>query len=103
MAVLLDNLGSMSEMEMNILSGEVIAQLEERGVVVTRVYCGRFITSQEMPGFSISILHMNQERCCLLGTIQKLSVFCTLYGTLAAIFFVLTREGLPFDIHRCVH
>ena len=54
-------------MEMNILSKEVIGQLEARGVNVDRAYSGRSVTSQEMPGFSITIVHVNQERKRIFG------------------------------------
>ena len=61
-AVLVNNLGSVSDMEMNILSKEVIEQLEVKGVHVDRAYSGRSVTSQEMSGFSITVVHVNQER-----------------------------------------
>ena len=66
-AVLVNNLGSMSDMEINILSKEVIGQLEARGVRVDRAYSGRSVTSQEMPGFSITIIHIDEERKSIIG------------------------------------
>ena len=66
-AVLVNNLGSMSDMEMNILPKEVIGQMEARGVHVDRAYSGRSVTSQEMPGFSITIIHIDEERKSIIG------------------------------------
>ena len=60
----------MSDMEINILSKEVIEQLEERAIHVDRAYSGRSVTSQEMPGFSITILHVNDEMKRILGSRQ---------------------------------
>lgn len=58
-AVLLNNLGALSSLEMGVLSNEVVSQLEEvQRVSVKRFYAGHFFTSLEMPGFSISILRM---------------------------------------------
>ena len=54
-------------MEMNILSKEVIGQLEAREVRIDRAYSGRSVTSQEMPGFSITIIHVDEERKSIIG------------------------------------
>ena len=64
--MLVNNLGLVSDMEMNILSKEVIEQLEAKGVHVDRAYSGRSVTSQEMPGFSITVVHVNpRKETCL--------------------------------------
>ncbi|XP_061162584.1 triokinase/FMN cyclase-like [Saccostrea echinata] len=64
-ACMVNNLGGMSLLEINIIVGEVIKQLEERGVVVERAYCGSFMTSLEMAGLSVTILHLDKtiKRC----------------------------------------
>ena len=58
-AVLLNNLGAISSIEMGILGNEVVNQLEKTyNVSVRRFYSGHFFTSLEMPGFSISVLRL---------------------------------------------
>nr|XP_022334864.1 triokinase/FMN cyclase-like isoform X2 [Crassostrea virginica] len=65
-ACMVNNLGGLSLLEMNIVAGEVISQLEKRGVAVERGYCGSFMTSLEMAGLSITILHLDDTiRRCL--------------------------------------
>ncbi len=61
-AVLLNNLGAVSNLEMGILANEVMTQLEtEHKVSVRRFYSGPFFTSLEMPGFSISVLRLTSS------------------------------------------
>ena len=60
-AVLLNNLGAISHLEMGILSNEVLTQLETRQVSVRRFYSAPFLTSLEMPGFSISVLRLTSS------------------------------------------
>jgi len=61
-AVLLNNLGSISCLEMGVIANEVMTQLEDNlKVSVRRFYSGSFLTSLEMPGFSISILRLTQS------------------------------------------
>ncbi len=67
MAILTNNLGAVSDLEMNIVTREALEQLEARGVRVRRAYSGRCITSQEMPGFSLTILHVDDETTRLFG------------------------------------
>ena len=58
-AVLLNNLGAISSLEMGVIANEVVTQLEENHKVsVRRFYSGSFLTSLEMPGFSVSILRL---------------------------------------------
>lgn len=58
-AVLLNNLGAISNLEMGVLAKEVVTQLEtNHKVSVRRFYSGPFFTSLEMPGFSISVLRL---------------------------------------------
>ena len=61
-AVLLNNLGAISNLEMGVLAHEVVSQLEENHKVsVRRFYSGVFFTSLEMPGFSISVLKLTSS------------------------------------------
>lgn len=55
--VLLNNLGATTDLEMNVLAKEVVAQLDAKhGLIVERILAGRYVTSLEMAGISISIM-----------------------------------------------
>ncbi|KAG6908783.1 hypothetical protein DXG01_003312 [Tephrocybe rancida] len=54
--VLVNNLGGISELELGAIAGEVHRALTTRGVTVQRILSGTFMTSLNMPGFSISLL-----------------------------------------------
>lgn len=56
--VLLNNLGGTSQIEMNILTGEVINWLCSHGYSVVRMYCATVMTSLDGHGISISILNV---------------------------------------------
>lgn len=65
-ACMINNLGGSSVLEMNIIAKEAISLLESRGVIVERAYCGTFVTSLEMAGASITLLHLDDTlRKCL--------------------------------------
>ncbi|XP_033735485.1 triokinase/FMN cyclase-like isoform X1 [Pecten maximus] len=65
-ACMINNLGGTSMLELNIIAKEAIELLESRGVVVERAYCGTYITSLEMAGISITLLHLDDTlRRCL--------------------------------------
>jgi dihydroxyacetone kinase len=61
LAVLLNNLGGTTNLEMNIIVRDVIRLLESRGMFVDRIYMGGYITSLEMAGMSISILKLKDN------------------------------------------
>lgn len=54
--LMLNNLGGVSELELSSIVREVQASLVERQVRVLRVLSGSFMTSLNMPGFSITLL-----------------------------------------------
>ncbi|XP_076318344.1 triokinase/FMN cyclase-like isoform X1 [Tachypleus tridentatus] len=57
-AVVINNLGGTSQMEMNIVAKETISYLELMGLLVERVYVGTLMSSLEMAGVSITILKL---------------------------------------------
>jgi triose/dihydroxyacetone kinase / FAD-AMP lyase (cyclizing) len=61
-AVLLNNLGSTTPMELAIFGRRVLGNLHSRGLVCERVYSGALMTSLEAAGVSVSILPVNDER-----------------------------------------
>lgn len=56
LAVMINNLGATTEMELAILARYVVPFLERKGFTVERVYAGTFLSSLDMAGISISLL-----------------------------------------------
>ena len=61
-AVMVNNLGATTEMELAIVARHAIPFLESRGLTVERIYAGTFLSSLDMAGISISVLGVNDER-----------------------------------------
>ncbi|KAJ7574397.1 dihydroxyacetone kinase [Mycena floridula] len=53
--LMVNNLGGVSELEMGAIVAETQRALESRGISVKRVLAGAFMTSLNMPGFSLSL------------------------------------------------
>lgn len=66
-ALMINNLGSTTVMELAIVARHAIFTLTARGFKVERVYAGTFMSSLEMAGVSLSILRLDDERLRLLG------------------------------------
>ncbi len=66
-AVLVNNLGATTLMEMLIVYRRLRTILDKRGVTVHKTDMGSFVTSQEMAGFSISLLKLDEELKGYLG------------------------------------
>jgi dihydroxyacetone kinase len=65
-AILVNNLGATTAMELAIIARRAIRNLESRGIIVQRVYAGTFMSSLEAAGVSISVMKVNDERMKLL-------------------------------------
>jgi dihydroxyacetone kinase len=61
-AVMVNNLGATTEMELAILARHVVSALESKGCTVERIYAGTFLSSLDMAGISISVLGVDEER-----------------------------------------
>jgi triose/dihydroxyacetone kinase / FAD-AMP lyase (cyclizing) len=61
-AVMVNNLGATTEMELAIVSRYTIPFLESEGFAVERIYAGTYLSSLDMAGISISVLGVNDER-----------------------------------------
>ncbi|KHN82859.1 Bifunctional ATP-dependent dihydroxyacetone kinase/FAD-AMP lyase (cyclizing) [Toxocara canis] len=61
-AILLNNLGGTSQIEMNIMAGEIISWLCEHDYVVARFYYGTLMTSLNGHGISVSALRIDEEQ-----------------------------------------
>ncbi len=60
-AVLINGLGATPMMELYIVNKTVKEILENKAINIAKTYVGNFMTALEMPGFSISILKLDNE------------------------------------------
>ena len=65
-AVLINNLGATTEMELAIVARHATLFLDRSGFTVERLYAGTFLSSLDMAGISISVLDLNDEWLCWL-------------------------------------
>ena len=61
-AVLINNLGATTEMELAIVARRVMLSLGRQNFTVERMYAGTFLSSLDMAGISISVLGINDAR-----------------------------------------
>ena len=59
--VMLNNSGSMTQMELFILYRRVAQLLDEAGIQVYKVWIGPYATTQEMAGFALSLCRVDDE------------------------------------------
>lgn len=60
-ALLVNNLGGTSAMEISVVANEVLRQARRRALPVKRIWFGTFLTALEMAGASISALRLDAE------------------------------------------
>jgi dihydroxyacetone kinase len=60
-AVMVNNLGATTEMELAIVARHAVRFLESKGITVERIYAGTFLSSLDMAGISITVLGVNDE------------------------------------------
>ena len=65
-ALLVNGLGGTPDMELAIVMRRALASLRARELTVERAFMGDFMTALEMPGFSLSVLPVDEERLRLL-------------------------------------
>lgn len=65
--LLVNGLGSTPPMELSIVARAALSRLEAKGLVVERAWAGTFLSALDMPGFSLSVLHVDDT---LLGLID---------------------------------
>ncbi len=61
-AVLINNLGATTTMELAIFARRALMTLESRGLKTERVYAGTFVSSLDMAGVSVSVLRLDDDR-----------------------------------------
>ncbi|WP_026781957.1 dihydroxyacetone kinase subunit DhaK [Pleomorphomonas koreensis] len=60
-ALLINNLGATTQMELLVVTRRVHQLLKERGIAVHRTDVGSFLTCQEMAGLSITLMRLDDE------------------------------------------
>ncbi|KAI1871714.1 hypothetical protein JX265_005700 [Neoarthrinium moseri] len=60
-ALMVNNLGGLSVLEMSVITDEVLHQLSRTGIHISRCISGTFLTSLDGPGFSITLLGLDEE------------------------------------------
>ncbi|MFK0206152.1 dihydroxyacetone kinase family protein [Agrobacterium sp. NPDC090283] len=65
-ALLVNGLGATPPMELAVVARSAVAHLEAKGVVVERVWAGTFLSALDMPGFSLSVLHVDDAALNLM-------------------------------------
>jgi dihydroxyacetone kinase len=68
-AVMVNNLGATTEMELAIVGRHAMLFLESKGFTVERIYAGTYLSSLDMAGISISVLGITDERLRWLDTV----------------------------------
>lgn len=53
---MINNLGGLSVLELNVIAGEVVDQLLTTSLEIRRMLVGTFVTSLDGPGFSVTML-----------------------------------------------
>ena len=66
-AIMINNLGSSTFMELAIVNRKIVRVLDEKNIKINRIDIGTFLTTQEMAGFSITIFKLNQNSKHLLN------------------------------------
>jgi triose/dihydroxyacetone kinase / FAD-AMP lyase (cyclizing) len=61
-AVMVNNLGATTAMELAIVSRQALSFLEGKGFTVERIFAETFLSSLDMAGISISVLGLNEDR-----------------------------------------
>jgi dihydroxyacetone kinase len=70
-ALLVNGLGATPPMELAIVARHALANLRARGVTVARAWVGNYMTALEMPGCSLSVLRLTDERDGLLAALAN--------------------------------
>jgi dihydroxyacetone kinase len=58
-ALMVNNLGGLSLLELGVVADEVVRQVGDRGIKIERSLAGTFVTSLDGPGFSVTVLQLD--------------------------------------------
>ncbi|RHZ59806.1 uncharacterized protein CDV56_106745 [Aspergillus thermomutatus] len=67
MALMVNNLGGLSILELNVIADELACQLRHENFRIKRIVSGTFVPSLDAPGFSVTLLGLDEEIDELLG------------------------------------
>jgi dihydroxyacetone kinase-like protein len=73
--VLINGLGATPAMELYIIFRQVAKRLAELGVTIHRSYVGEYVTSLEMAGASITLIHLDDELARLIDAPARTPMF----------------------------
>ncbi|SCY64096.1 dihydroxyacetone kinase family protein [Rhizobium sp. NFACC06-2] len=65
-ALLVNGLGSTPPMELAVVARSAVTRLKAKGVVVERAWAGTFLSALDMPGFSLSVMHVDDAMLNLI-------------------------------------
>lgn len=65
-ALLINGLGSTPPMELAVVARSAVTRLEAKRVVVERAWAGTFLSALDMPGFSLSVMHVDDAMLNLM-------------------------------------
>jgi hypothetical protein len=65
-AVMINNLGGLSVLELRIVADEILRQLASKLPKISRVFIGSFVTALDGPGVSVTLLNLDPELEALL-------------------------------------
>ncbi|GAA1125640.1 dihydroxyacetone kinase family protein [Citricoccus alkalitolerans] len=83
-ALLVNNLGGSSVMEISLVADAALSRLQERGLDVVRAWSGTFLTAMEMEGVSLSLLAVDDGLLELLDAPAQTSAWPALSGRVNA-------------------
>jgi ATP-dependent dihydroxyacetone kinase len=100
-ALLVNGLGGTPPMELAIVARHALATLRGRGLTVERAWCGNYLTALEMPGFSLSLLAVDDARLALLDAPAQAPAW-TASGRIAATRRTIAAPAVAADTTAAV-
>ena len=70
---------------------------QQYGLHVDRAYAGKFVSSMEMAGFSLTLMLLNNERLQCLGKTVTFSLSIFLFLSVCALLFALDFSVIDFE------
>lgn len=97
-ALLVNNLGGSSAMEISVVADAALRWLQARGLDVVRAWSGAFLTAMEMEGVSLSLLAVDDDLLDLLDAPAQTSAWPALSGRVNAEPFLAAPPAEAFDL-----
>lgn len=100
---LVTGLGGTPDLELRILQGDVLRELQRRGLRVRMSWAGSFLTSLEMPGAALTVARVGSEALELLGDPARVLAFPAQTDLLAEGRTTLVAGPPPFSVAASSH